>query len=185
MDRTTDLAIIKTNDYNFTPAEFGDAGELEIGEWVLAIGNPGGRAVCQLPDQGHLSPAWTGRWSGYSENGMTFIQTDAAINPGNSGGPLVNMYGQVVGINSSKIITDRLRGDGICHSCEQSQRYYRSAAFRRICGRPGPPGYFRVRRERTRAAFYGVPQGFMIASIDEDSSFAGTRSTSQRHYYCH
>ena len=107
VDRTTDLAILKTNDHNFTPAEFGDAGELEIGDSVVAIGNPGGEKFSGSMTGGYVSglDREVGR---YSENGMTYIQTDAAINPGNSGGPLVNMYGQVIGINSSKIITDEI-----------------------------------------------------------------------------
>ena len=91
-DRTTDLAVIKTNDYGFTPAQFGDAGELSIGEWVLAIGNPGGERFSSSLTRGIIS-GLDREVGEYSENGMTYIQTDAAINPGNSGGPLVNMYG--------------------------------------------------------------------------------------------
>ena len=54
-DRTTDLAVIKTNDYGFTPAQFGDADELSIGEWVLAIGNPGGERFSSSLTRGIIS----------------------------------------------------------------------------------------------------------------------------------
>ena len=99
MDRTTDLAVIKTNDYGFTPAQFGDADELSIGEWVLAIGNPGGERFSSSLTRGIIS-GLDREVGEYSENGMTYIQTDAAINPGNSGGALVDSNGKLIGINT-------------------------------------------------------------------------------------
>ena len=175
MDRTTDLAIIKTNDYGFTPAQFGDSDQLSIGEWVVAIGNPGGERFASSLTRGIIS-GLDRAVERYSEDGMTFIQTDAAINPGNSGGPLVNMYGQVVGINSSKIITDGYEGMGFAIPVSKAKD---------IIDQLLSGGYVegRVRLgitgsdiSATQAAFYGVPRGFMIVSIDEESAFAGTEA---------
>ena len=175
MDRTTDLAIIKTNDYGFTPAQFGDSDQLSIGEWVVAIGNPGGERFASSLTRG-ISSGLDRAGERYSEDGMTFIPTDAAINPGNSGGPLVNMYGQVVGINSSKIITDGYEGMGFAIPVSKAKD---------IIDQLLSGGYVegRVRLgitgsdiSATQAAFYGVPRGFMIVSIDEDSAFAGTEA---------
>ena len=175
MDRTTDLAVIKTNDYGFTPAEFGDSDQLSLGEWVVAIGNPGGERFASSLTRGIVS-GLDRAVERYSEEGMTYIQTDAAINPGNSGGPLVNMYGQVVGINSSKIITDGYEGMGFAIPVSKAKD---------IIDQLLSGGYVegRVRLGITgsdvtaaQSAFYGIPQGFVIASIDEDSSFAGTQA---------
>ena len=174
MDRTTDLAVIKTNDYGFAPAEFGDAGELSIGEWVLAIGNPGGERFASSLTRGIVS-GLDRAVERYSENGMTFIQTDAAINPGNSGGPLVNLYGQVVGINSSKIVTDGYEGMGFAIPVSKAKDIIDqllSGGYVEGRVRLGISGY----DLGDEAAFYGLPRGFMIASIDEDSSFAGTEA---------
>ncbi len=175
MDRTTDLAVLKTNDHNFTPAEFGDAGELVIGDSVIAIGNPGGAKFSGSMTGGYVSglDRAVGK---YSENGMTFLQTDAAINPGNSGGPLVNMYGQVVGINSSKIITEGYEGMGFAIPVSKAQPIINEL----LSG-----GYVkgRVRLGITGSdvseamyTFGGMPQGFMIIEIGEDSAFAGTEA---------
>ena len=87
MDRTTDLAIIKTNDYGFTPRPvwgFGPALHWGVGWWPLATPAASGLPA---PSPGGLSPAWTGAVERYSEDGMTFIQTDAAINPATPAGP--------------------------------------------------------------------------------------------------
>ena len=99
-DPLTDLAVVKIAGENLSVARLGDSGKLRIGEWVIAIGNPlaleGGPTVTV----GVVGA--TGR-SIQEENGNVLddmIQTDAAINPGNSGGPLVNMAGEVVGINT-------------------------------------------------------------------------------------
>ncbi len=173
VDRTTDLAVIKTNDYNFTPAEFGDAEELSIGEWVLAIGNPGGERFASSLTRGIIS-GLDRAVERYSENGMTFIQTDAAINPGNSGGPLVNMYGQVVGINSSKIITEGYEGMGFAIPVSKAKSIIDqllSGGYVEGRVRLGITGYD---VSEAQAAFYGMPRGFVIASIDEDSAFAGS-----------
>ena len=175
MDRTTDLAVIKTNDYGFTPAEFGDSDQLTIGEWVVAIGNPGGERFASSLTRGIVS-GLDRAVERYSEEGMTYIQTDAAINPGNSGGPLVNMYGQVVGINSSKIITDGYEGMGFAIPVSKAKDIIDqllSGGYVEGRVRLGISGYDLGEAE---ASFYGVPRGFMIASIDEDSSFAGTEA---------
>lgn len=175
VDRTTDLAVLKTNDHDFTPAEFGDAEELSIGEWVLAIGNPGGARFSSSLTRGIIS-GLDREVGKYSENGMTYIQTDAAINPGNSGGPLVNMYGQVVGINSSKIVTDGYEGMGFAIPVSHAQS---------IINQLFAGGYVKGRTRlgitgqevsETMAAMYGTPQGFMILEINEESAFTGTKA---------
>ena len=173
VNRSTDLAVIKTNDYQFTPAEFGDAGQLAIGEWVLAIGNPGGSRFAGSVTRGIVS-GLDRAVERYSENGMTYIQTDAAINPGNSGGPLVNMYGQVVGINSSKIITEGYEGMGFAIPVSKAKDILDqllSGGYVQGRVRLGISGKDVSEMEAT---FNGTPQGFRIISIDEDSAFAGT-----------
>jgi Do/DeqQ family serine protease len=97
-DPRTDLAVLKLTDVGpFATMDLGDSDALEVGDLVLAIGNPFG--VGQTVTQGIIS-ALARTQVGISDYGF-FIQTDAAINPGNSGGPLVDMNSRVVGINSA------------------------------------------------------------------------------------
>jgi len=93
-DPKTDLALIKVEAQNLPYAILGDSSKLEPGEWVIALGSPFGLA--QTMTAGIVSA--TGRKFGGAYD--DYIQTDASINPGNSGGPLVNMKGEVIGINS-------------------------------------------------------------------------------------
>ncbi len=99
-DPSTDLALLKVTDGGpFPIAPLGDSDGLEIGEWVVAIGNPYGlghtvtAGIVSAKGRSTIQPGQT-RYASY-------IQTDASINPGNSGGPLVNIHGQVVGINAA------------------------------------------------------------------------------------
>jgi serine protease Do len=96
-DTETDLAVIKVDAQNLTFARLGDSDKLEQGEWVIALGSPFG--LQQTMTAGIVSA--TGRDLGVQAGQFTnFIQTDASINPGNSGGPLINMDGEVIGINT-------------------------------------------------------------------------------------
>lgn len=99
-DNKTDLAVLKINAGNLTPAVLGDSDGVYVGENVVAIGNPAG--LSNTVTKGIVSAI--NRQIRSENNGfmMECIQTDAAISPGNSGGALVNMYGQVIGITSSK-----------------------------------------------------------------------------------
>ena len=110
-DKTTDLAVLKIDGTGYMPAEFGDSDDLRMGQWVVAIGNPGGEQFSGSITRGVISGLNRSVGS-YSSNGMTYIQTDAAINPGNSGGALVNAEGEVVGINSAKIAVSGVEGIG-------------------------------------------------------------------------
>src|SRR5215831_16478409 len=95
VDPRTDLALIKVEAQNLPYATLGDSSKLEQGEWVIALGSPFG--LEQTMTAGIISA--TGRkFGGAYDN---YIQTDASINPGNSGGALVNMNGEVIGINTS------------------------------------------------------------------------------------
>jgi serine protease Do len=96
-DAKTDIAIIKIEDAaDLTPATLGNSDELRVGEWVMSIGNPFG--LEHTVTAGIVSAK--GRFIGQGSYDQ-FIQTDAAINPGNSGGPLINLKGEVVGINTA------------------------------------------------------------------------------------
>lgn len=95
IDPRSDIALIKINAANLPKVPIGNSDQLQVGEWVIAIGSPFGFE--NSVTAGIVSA--TGR-SLPSENYVPFIQTDVAVNPGNSGGPLFNMKGEVVGINS-------------------------------------------------------------------------------------
>ncbi|MEM7233537.1 MAG: trypsin-like peptidase domain-containing protein, partial [Planctomycetota bacterium] len=96
-DSKTDIAVIKIDESGLKPAVLGDSDRVDVGEWVLALGSPFGLA--QTLTAGIVSAKGRGD-VGLVDYG-DFIQTDAAINPGNSGGPLVNLRGEVVGINTA------------------------------------------------------------------------------------
>jgi serine protease Do len=96
-DDKSDIAVLKVDTERLVPAELGDSDTMNVGQWVLAIGSPFG--LNQTVTAGIVSA------KGRADVGIAdyedFIQTDAAINPGNSGGPLVNLEGEVIGINTA------------------------------------------------------------------------------------
>ena len=105
-DPRTDMAVVKIDERGLTPLAFGDSDAIDVGDWVVAIGNPFG--LSHTVSAGIISAKGRNRDdvplepSGY----YNFLQTDASINPGNSGGPLLNLKGDVVGINTA------IRGGG-------------------------------------------------------------------------
>ncbi|MEM6330133.1 MAG: trypsin-like peptidase domain-containing protein [Planctomycetota bacterium] len=100
-DPYTDVAVLAVDAAGLTPARLGDSDAVEIGEWVLAVGSPFG--LSQSVTRGIISAK--GRYNLELGDGevryQNFLQTDAAINPGNSGGPLINMRGEVIGLNTA------------------------------------------------------------------------------------
>jgi serine protease Do len=102
-DEATDLAVLKIEANNLTPAPLGDSDAARVGEWVLAVGNPLGENLTFTVTSGIISAKGrTLALPNVSDRSIQdFIQTDAAINPGNSGGPLVNTSGRVLGVNSA------------------------------------------------------------------------------------
>lgn len=111
-DGRTDIAVLKTKLTGLKSAEFGDSSKLKVGETVYAIGNPGGTEFYGSFTSGVVSAIDRITPAGESGYSISCVQHDAAINPGNSGGALVNEYGQVVGINSSKISDTQYEGMG-------------------------------------------------------------------------
>ena len=101
VDPNTDLAVIKIDGENLLPIEFGDSEEVQVGDWVIAIGSPFGyqqtvsTGIISAKGRTHVIPFVLPFI--YED----FFQTDAAINPGNSGGPLVNLRGEVIGVNTA------------------------------------------------------------------------------------
>ena len=104
-DEKTDIGLLKIEPENkLTPVYFGDSDKVEVGDWAIAIGNPFG--FDRTFTVGVISA--TGRHN-IDHMGGSHIQTDVSINPGNSGGPLINIYGEVIGIN--RMIYSQSGGD--------------------------------------------------------------------------
>lgn len=174
-DSQTDLAVIKVNtEDKLTPAEFGSSDDLQVTDQVLAIGNPGGLQFNSSVTIGYVSALNRPVTNGETGFVVNCIQTDAAINPGNSGGPLVNMYGQVVGINSSKIVTEGYEGMGFAIPVSKAQPIINEL----LSG-----GYIKGRtrlgimcREvgSAMSEMYNVPRGLQITEFNEDCSLIGT-----------
>ena len=112
-DEISDLAVLRVEAQGLTPARFGDSGQLRVGDTVAAIGDPLGVKYRGTYTDGIVSAI--NRDVDVDGRTMTLIQTNAALNSGNSGGPLINCYGQVIGINTMKIgaFTDSAGVEGI------------------------------------------------------------------------
>jgi len=108
-DHKSDIAVIKINATDLPAAVLGDSDKLEVGQWAIAIGNPFG--LDRTMTVGVISA--TGRSNMGIEIYENFIQTDASINPGNSGGPLLNVYGEVIGINTAIVAAGQGSGFAI------------------------------------------------------------------------
>jgi len=122
-DAATDLAVIKIEQGNLPEARFGDSDALAVGEVAIAIGNPLGLDFSQTVTVGVISAKQ--RSISIDEHTFNFIQTDAAINEGNSGGALVNLRGEVIGINTAKIKLPGVEGMGFAIPSNTAQKIAR------------------------------------------------------------
>ncbi len=121
IDEATDLAVIKVKGpLGIQQAEWGDSAKMEVGDWVLAIGNP--FTLDRTVTAGIVSATGRTLVGGAGAYYEDYLQTDAAINPGNSGGPLINLQGQVVGINTAIINPREGQGIGLAISSEIAQK---------------------------------------------------------------
>lgn len=107
-DKSCDIAVLSVEKVGFKSAVFGDSGAVKSGETVIAVGNPGGSQFYGSVTKGIVSA--TDRMVTTSMSSMACIQHDAAINPGSSGGALLNEYGQIIGINYSKMADSSYEG---------------------------------------------------------------------------
>ena len=121
-DMENDLAVLKVDLTGLTPATFGDSDALVVGDKVYAIGNPLGVELRGTLTDGIVSAINRDVW--VDGRTMTLIQTNAALNSGNSGGPLINSYGQVVGINTIKMSSAYSNIEGLGFAIPSSSIQY-------------------------------------------------------------
>ena len=120
-DSKTDLAVLKINETNLPVIEFGNSDDIKIGEPAIAIGNPGGLEYMGSLTYGVISGLnRTVQLDGGKR--IRLVQTDAAINPGNSGGALVNIKGQLIGVNTVKMVASGFDGLGFAIPVNEAKR---------------------------------------------------------------
>ena len=173
-DQITDLAVLRVDAYDLSPATLGDSGVLRVGDAVAAIGDPLGITLRGTMTDGIISGI--NRDIVVDGRTMTLIQTTAALNEGNSGGPLINCYGQVIGINTVKI-GDSMSPAGVeglgfaIPSVTVQEIVTQLIAQGYVSGRPdlGLEGH----GVSMLYQIYGrLPQGLYITGVDPDSSAA-------------
>ena len=175
-DEQTDIAVLKIDESNLTAAELGDSTEIEVGETVYAIGNPGGIALQSSFTNGIVSGLNRVITTQDSSYAMTVIQTNAAINPGNSGGALVNEYGQVIGITSSKLADVDYEGIGFAIPTATAVPIVREIIENGYVSGRAMLGITGKSIDSVEARYYNVPLGVQIVTINEDGAFAGTEA---------
>jgi serine protease Do len=165
-DRETDLAVIKIDppkDRALTPAKLGDSEKMSQGDWVLAVGSPFG--LENSVTAGIVSAI--GRNLNPARQFQSFIQTDAAINPGNSGGPLVNMNGEVIGINTA-IFTQTFGYQGVGFAMPSNtvrEVYEQLTGPQHRVARGSIGVQFSAQAMPAVARMYGVKNGVTISEV--------------------
>ena len=170
-DTQSDLAILKIEARGLTPAEFGESVELRVGDDVAAIGNPVSPELTGTLTNGIVSAI--NRDVFFNGHMTTFIQTNTAINEGNSGGPLLNMYGQVVGITNMKfsaaMYQTSIEGIGFAIPASTIKQVAdQLLATGSVKGRPGI-GITAGSVPAAAAQEYDLPDGVYITEVRENS----------------
>lgn len=174
-DETTDLAVLKIEADDLTPAVFGDSDQMVVGDTVVAIGNPMGEQLRGTMTDGILSAI--NRDMEVDGNTMTLLQTTAALNTGNSGGALVNDQGQVIGITNMKLISNvsdnTLEGLGFAIPTTTVKTVVDALiADGVVTGRPTLGVTVRAMYDFEQEE-YGVDQGLLVVSITAGSGADG------------
>ena len=163
-DQETDLAVVKIDvDHPLPAAKLGNSDSMQVGDWVLAIGSP--FSLRETVTAGIVSAK--GRNIVPNRQFQSFIQTDAAINPGNSGGPLVNMLGEVIGINTA-ILTDTNAYAGVGFAMPSNtvaQVYNQLIGPDHRVARGSIGIEFNAQENPAIARVYGVNQGVTISNV--------------------
>jgi len=177
-DSRTDLAVIKIEDTKDLKAvQLGNSTALKAGEFVVAIGNPGGKEFARSVTAGVVSA--TNRFLELQgEASFKLIQTDAAINPGNSGGPLVNYSGQVVGINSAKNDAQGFEGMGFAIPISDALPVIRQIVEKGYVSHTALQINIDDRYTEEYASYRGWPAGCYVSKVKEGgaSQKAGLRA---------
>lgn len=171
-DETSDLAVLKVEATDLTPAEFGDSDVLRVGDTVVAIGDPLGAELRGTMTDGIVSAI--NRDLSLNGRQMTLIQTNAALNSGNSGGPLINCYGQVIGINTMKMssyssTSATVEGLGFAIPITSAKPIIDELIDQGyVSGRPAI-GITGQTLDLRVQFFYHLPAGVIVTSVDEDA----------------
>ena len=166
-DDRTDLAVVQIADTkNLTGTQQGDSLKLQVGEPVVAIGNPGGQEFARSVTAGVVSA--TNRILDIpGEASFNLIQTDAAINPGNSGGPLVNYQGQVIGINSAKNQEPGFEGMGFAIPISDALPTIKQLIEKGYASHPGLNVQIDPRYTAEYASQRGWPAGAYVSKVTQ------------------
>ncbi len=161
-----DLAVIKVDKKDLAPIEIADVKTLAVGQYVAAIGAPGGLEYMGSVSYGIISGLnRTVTISNSTDKSVSLIQTDAAINPGNSGGALVNIKGQLIGINSSKIVSESFEGMGFAIPVDT----VKEITDKIIAKESNPDPYIGITLSQSwtaeRLKQYGYPAGAVVNSV--------------------
>lgn len=174
-DTRSDLAVLKIIDSNgttFKPAQLGDSKESVVGESVIAIGRPNGATNPSIASEGIISIAST-RVSTTSSYTSSLIQTDCAINPGSSGGALCNIYGQVIGITSAKLVGSEYDGVGYAIPTTTVKKVVDSLIKHKTVKNRARLGISYLHIDELTAEISKLPCGLKIAAIDQNSDLYG------------
>ncbi len=162
----SDLAVVKVEKTGLPAIEFADSDKLSVGQYAIAIGNPGGLEFIGSVSSGVISGLNRSVTIG-TGNTMSLIQTDAAINPGNSGGALVDINGKLIGVNSVKLVSTGYEGMGFAIP---------SNTVKQICDniidkQNDPTPYLGIQISQSYSAeqliALGYPAGAVVVSVDE------------------
>ena len=168
-DTKTDLAVIKAEKTDLPVATFGNSDNVRIGQWALALGNPIG--LTNSLTRGTIS-AINRSLSSSKQHFVKYIQTDAAINPGNSGGPLLNMYGQVIGITSTKIVGNVVEGVGFAIPSNTVKSVVDDIISKGYVSGRVKLGLTGKMVSHYQSQIYNVPIGMIISEINKESDLA-------------
>ncbi|MCL2343110.1 MAG: trypsin-like peptidase domain-containing protein [Firmicutes bacterium] len=168
-DATDDIAVLKIDVTGLTPAQFGDLSDIAVGDGVVAIGNPLGQEYSGTMTDGIISAI--DRNVDYDGHAMTLLQTNAALNEGNSGGPLLNMYGQVIGITNMKMMSSYTTIEGIGFAIPATSIQPVVDALIADGAVKGIPalGVTVVAVDSTAQELYGIPAGLYVNGVIQTS----------------